>query len=91
MPKAVSPPASPIAELGLTVKSQAKPTLGLAEAIAAAKQRFIERNPTSGRLFEAATDYLPGGNTRTLLYSAPFPICMAKGEHYQVIDEDGHT
>ncbi|KUJ17149.1 glutamate-1-semialdehyde aminotransferase [Mollisia scopiformis] len=91
MPKANSPPTSPVAELGLTVKSQVKTSSGLSAAVEAAKQRFVERNPASAKFFEDATEYLPGGNTRTLLYSAPFPICMKKGENYQVFDEDGHT
>ena len=90
MPKADSPPTSPAAGLGVSVKTQSSPSPDLDVAVAAAKQRFIERNPTSGKLFEEATDYLPGGNTRTLLYSAPFPICMKRGEGSQVFDEDGH-
>lgn len=92
MPKADSPPTTPaVAELGLTVKGQVKASSDLTTAINAAKQRFVERNLTSAKLFEEATEYLPGGNTRTLLYSAPFPICMKKGEDYQVFDEDGHA
>jgi len=51
----------------------------------------MDRNPVSAKLFQEATEYLPGGNTRTLLYSAPFPLCMKKGVDYKVIDEDGHT
>jgi glutamate-1-semialdehyde 2,1-aminomutase len=88
MPKADSPPLPPHINLAINVKSQ--PVSDLESAVAAAKQRFVERNPISGKLFEEATKYLPGGNTRTLLYSAPFPICMKKGEAYKVFDEDGH-
>ena len=80
-----------MAELGLTVKSQCNPSSDLTAAIEAAKNRFAVRNPNSRKLFEEATEYLPGGNTRTLLYFAPFPLSMKKGEHYQVFDEDGHT
>jgi glutamate-1-semialdehyde 2,1-aminomutase len=91
MPKADSPPTSPVANLNVAVKSHTAVSSELSTAVAAAKQRFIERNPTSARLFEEAAEYLPGGNTRTLLYSAPFPICMKKGENYQVFDEDNHV
>jgi glutamate-1-semialdehyde 2,1-aminomutase len=80
-----------MADLGSTVKSKSNASSDLNAAVSAAKQRFIERNPTSGKLFEEATGYLPGGNTRTLLYSAPFPIFMERGEGSQVFDEDGHT
>jgi glutamate-1-semialdehyde 2,1-aminomutase len=92
MPKADSPPTSPMAipDGGLQVKGQYKHSGDLTATVIAAKKRFIERNPNSRRLFDAACGSLPGGNTRTLLYSAPFPICMKKGEAYQVIDEDDH-
>lgn len=91
MPKAESAPTSPLAGSSVAVKSHTRESSELNTAVAAAKQRFIERNPNSGRLFEEAAEYLPGGNTRTLLYSAPYPLCMKKGEHYQVFDEDEHV
>jgi glutamate-1-semialdehyde 2,1-aminomutase len=91
MPKANSPPTSPMAELGLTVKPQYKPSSDISAAVLAAKERYVQRNQNSGKLFEEATSYLPGGNTRTLLYSAPFPLCMKKGEDYKVFDEDDHV
>ena len=91
MPKADSPVTSPVAELAIPVKSRPHVSNELDVAVTAARQRFVERNPKSRKLFEEAAEYLPGGNTRTLLYTAPYPICMKKGEHYQVFDEDGHT
>jgi len=90
MLKAASSPPSPATGITLRAKSNTSP-MDLTNAVAAAKQRFVERNPISGKLFEEATKYLPGGNTRTLLYSAPFPVYMKKGENYQVTDEDGHV
>jgi glutamate-1-semialdehyde 2,1-aminomutase len=89
MPKASSPPLSPTAGLAVNIKSQPQSS-DLDSAVAAAKQRFVGRNPISRKLFEEATGYLPGGNTRSLLYTAPYPICMKKGENYKVFDEDGH-
>lgn len=91
MPKADSPPPSPAATIVSSDKSLASKLPDLSSAVLAAKQRFVERNPISGNLFEEATEYLPGGNTRTLLYSAPYPICMKRGEGYKVFDEDGHA
>ncbi|TVY36690.1 putative aminotransferase [Lachnellula occidentalis] len=93
MPKADSPVSQPIAmaEVGLQVKSLHKTSEALSTALAAAKERFSARNPNSKKIFEGACDFLPGGNTRTLLYTAPFPVCMKKGEAYQVFDEDGHV
>jgi glutamate-1-semialdehyde 2,1-aminomutase len=66
-------------ELGLTVKSQYKPSLSLSAVVLAAKERYVQRNPNSAKLFEEATSYLPGGNTRTLLYSAPFVMVSYDG------------
>lgn len=93
MPKADSPPTTPMAMLGVDAAAKAKhlPFANLEAAVIAAKERFVERNPNSRRLYDEACGSLPGGNTRTLLYSAPFPICMKKGEAYQVFDEDDHV
>ncbi|KAG0650394.1 putative aminotransferase [Hyphodiscus hymeniophilus] len=90
MPKADSPVTLPVAELAPS-KSPSVPCENLDAAIRAARQRFVARNPNSGKLFGKAAEYLPGGNTRTLLYTAPYPVFMKKGEHYQVFDEDGHA
>ncbi|EUC42929.1 hypothetical protein COCMIDRAFT_102239 [Bipolaris oryzae ATCC 44560] len=60
-------------------------------ALEAAKQRFAKRNPVSFKLHEEASKRLPGGNTRSVLHTAPFPIFLKNGKGYQVISEDGHT
>ena len=93
MPKADSPPSTPMAmlDVGSGMKAKHKSPSDLDAALVAAKERFVEYNPNSRRLFDEACGSLPGGNTRTLLYSAPFPICMKKGEDYRVFDEDGHV
>jgi glutamate-1-semialdehyde 2,1-aminomutase len=93
MPKADSPPSTPMALLGGDVVAKVKhlPSANLEAAVIAAKERFVERNPNSRRLYDEACGSLPGGNTRTLLYNAPFPICMKRGEAYRVFDEDGHA
>lgn len=80
-----------MAEVGLQVKSLNKTSDALTAALTAAKDRFSRNHPNSKKIFEEACDYLPGGNTRTLLYTAPFPVTMKKGEAYQVFDEDDHV
>ncbi|EMD91631.1 hypothetical protein COCC4DRAFT_128612 [Bipolaris maydis ATCC 48331] len=60
-------------------------------ALEAAKQRFAKRNPVSLKLHEEASKRLPGGNTRSVLHTAPFPIFLKTGKGYQVTSEDGHT
>lgn len=61
------------------------------EALEAAKARFVARNTSSLRLHEEAIKSLPGGNTRSLLHTSPFPVFLKSGEGYQVTSEDGHT
>lgn len=60
-------------------------------ALDAAIDRFIKRNARSSDLHKQAVEKLPGGNTRTQMHTAPFPVYMKSGAGYQVISEDGHT
>jgi glutamate-1-semialdehyde 2,1-aminomutase len=57
----------------------------------AATARYIERNPRSRALHDEAVKTMPGGNTRTVLHTGPFPIAMKSGKGYQLTSEDGHT
>ena len=40
---------------------------------------------------EEAVNVLPGGNTRTILHTDPFPIYIKQGNSYQVTSEDDVT
>jgi glutamate-1-semialdehyde 2,1-aminomutase len=60
------------------------------QALAGAHQRFTEANPVSRRLFEEQTRYMPGANTRSVLFYAPFPLTIARGEGAVLWDADGH-
>jgi glutamate-1-semialdehyde 2,1-aminomutase len=62
----------------------------LADALASLQRRYAARNPLSRARFESAARAMPGGNTRTILYFDPFPLCMVRGEDCHVIDADGH-
>ncbi|EGO54949.1 hypothetical protein NEUTE1DRAFT_111537 [Neurospora tetrasperma FGSC 2508] len=64
--------------------------LEAAEALAAAQSRYVANNPLSKKQHELAVESLPGGNTRTLLHTSPFPLCMKHGKGTFVWDEDGH-
>ncbi|TQV95732.1 glutamate-1-semialdehyde 2,1-aminomutase [Cordyceps javanica] len=63
----------------------------LQAALDAANDNFIARNPKSKALHEEALKTFPGGNTRTVLHTSPFPICMKSGKGFQVVSEDGDT
>ncbi|MFS2050555.1 aspartate aminotransferase family protein [Variovorax sp. CT11-76] len=59
-------------------------------ALAEAHRRFTEANPASRRQFEANAESMPGGNTRSVLFYAPFPLTIARGEGAALWDADGH-
>jgi len=60
-------------------------------ALESALARFTERNPRSRALHEQALESLPGGNTLSALFTAPFPVFMKSGKGNEVTSEDGHT
>src|SRR3546814_5655338 len=62
----------------------------LTAALREAEERYVAANPKSAAAFEAARRSMPGGNTRTVLYYAPFPLSLAGGEGCRVTDVDGH-
>ena len=62
----------------------------LDQALAAAVERYRQRNPASAEQFEQATEVLPGGNTRSVLFQAPFPPVMVRGQGCWLWDADGH-
>jgi glutamate-1-semialdehyde 2,1-aminomutase len=60
-------------------------------ALAEAERRYVERNPKSRAAIERASAYLPGGNTRTVIFYPPFPIVIARSEGARIWDLDGHS
>lgn len=52
---------------------------------------YLARTPRSRELFERATASLPGGSTRTTVYTAPYPPYIRAGEGLAVRDVDGNT
>lgn len=68
-------------------------TLGNADietALREAKESYVARNPSSLARYVEATTAMPGGNTRTVLHYAPFPLAMARAEGCRLWDMDGH-
>lgn len=59
-------------------------------SLAAAISLFVERRPKAKAMHERARNVMPGGNTRTVLFTAPFPIRAAKAEGATITDVDGH-
>lgn len=55
-----------------------------------ARNEFTARNPLSRAQLDRAADFLPGGNTRSVLFYPPYPLTMVKGEGCHLWDLDGH-
>ena len=73
-----------------TVQKAVEPEDLLDEALRAARIRYVDHHPESARSFEISTDYLPGGNTRTVLFHNPFPLRIVSAEGCRVTDADGY-
>ncbi|MFZ2652637.1 MAG: aminotransferase class III-fold pyridoxal phosphate-dependent enzyme [Burkholderiaceae bacterium] len=68
----------------------ASPNAQLGAALAEAVASYRARNPRSERQFNSATEVMPGGNTRSVLFNDPFPLTMLRGEDCWLWDADGH-
>jgi glutamate-1-semialdehyde 2,1-aminomutase len=53
------------------------------------EEQFLATTTRSRELYERALQVMPGGVTRTSIYSEPYPIYAARGEGCRVWDVDG--
>ena len=51
---------------------------------------FTAQNPKSAEAHKASCAHLPGGNTRSVLHSLPFPLTFSSGSGPYLTDLDGH-
>jgi glutamate-1-semialdehyde 2,1-aminomutase len=58
-------------------------------ALNEAKEAYVTSGPASLARYVEATTVMPGGNTRTVLHYAPFPLAMARAEGCRMWDADG--
>jgi glutamate-1-semialdehyde 2,1-aminomutase len=65
------------------------PHPALDHALAAAEAAYVEKRPKTAALHKRAAAVMPGGNTRTVLFSRPFPIRIEKAEGSLLWDVDG--
>jgi glutamate-1-semialdehyde 2,1-aminomutase len=61
------------------------------DAMAMAIANFVGKRPKTAAMHERAKAVMPGGNTRTVLFSQPFPIRVEKAEGSRLTDIDGHS
>ncbi len=66
------------------------PNASLEDALAEARAHYVARNPGSFARHTEACAVMPGGNTRTVIFNAPFPLAIARGEGCRLWDVDGH-
>jgi glutamate-1-semialdehyde 2,1-aminomutase len=58
-------------------------------ALNEAKEAYVTSAPASLARYVEATTVMPGGNTRTVLHYAPFPLAMVRAEGCRMWDADG--
>jgi glutamate-1-semialdehyde 2,1-aminomutase len=59
-------------------------------AVDEARARYAARRPRTAALHDRAQAFLPGGNTRSVLYHPPFPLRIARAWDAVLEDVDGH-
>jgi glutamate-1-semialdehyde 2,1-aminomutase len=59
--------------------------------LAAAVANFKAKRPKTEAQQARAAKVMPGGNTRTVLFTAPFPIRAERAEGAMITDIDGHS
>jgi glutamate-1-semialdehyde 2,1-aminomutase len=63
----------------------------LEDALDQAIAQYVAKRPKTAAMQERANAVMPGGNTRTVLFSKPFPIRIEKAEGCHLTDIDGHS
>ena len=61
------------------------------QAVEEARARYVAARPASAAIQAEAARWLPGGNTRTVLYFPPFPFRAARAWDCFLEDVDGHV
>ena len=67
------------------------PNPKLTHAYHLAAQAYTTRNPTSHSLHLTALSHLPGGNTRTVLHYAPFPLSITSAHAATLHSADNYS
>jgi glutamate-1-semialdehyde 2,1-aminomutase len=63
----------------------------IASAVTDAHTTYLNQKPNLRQSHTNATEHLPGGNTRTVLYAQPFHLAIISGAGNTLISADGHN
>ncbi len=74
----------------MTSAASPPPPDALGAAVQSARTAYAAANPASRQQISDASAFLPGGNTRSVLHYAPFPLVMERGADCRLWDLDGH-
>jgi glutamate-1-semialdehyde 2,1-aminomutase len=66
------------------------PSGAVKDAVSRARELYAAGRPRTAEMHERARAFLPGGNTRTVLYHEPFPLRIARAWDALLEDVDGH-
>lgn len=66
------------------------PSLRRRDAVRRAQAEYADRHPRSRACWQRALGAMPGGDTRSVVYHAPFPLALVEGHGCRVRDADGH-
>lgn len=89
-PSAISPSAQVVVEPTTKVAESTTASDVISAAYKTLEKSFRDRNLKSKAIYDAATESMPGGNTRTVLYYPPFPLSVTRAEGCKLYDADGH-
>ena len=67
-----------------------EPLSALDQALTDARESYLERRPRSVSEHATAKQYMPGGNTRTVLFHGPVPLRVVQASGCRLQDADGH-
>ncbi|QVM06564.1 hypothetical protein D8B26_001271 [Coccidioides posadasii str. Silveira] len=67
------------------------PSQSLQAALSSVQEAFVKQNPQSNQAHKEACRYFPGGNTRSVLYTTPFPLSFQSGHGSTLTSVDGDT
>ena len=62
----------------------------MTEALQQLEQDYIKRTPGSKAAISRAAEFMPGGETRSVLHFSPYPLVIESAQGCILTDIDGH-